>query len=211
LTASQQTLSTFDQPQTSRITNTYRKNSTDQYEVIKIESNKFTCTNAITRKPCEGHKRNGKCSHIAEFEIAQLKESLSNIMQSTKYFMERYEKQLSSKFKTFEAFYEWAWQGRGDPETVYLANLFIALLYCTKTNSGTTDLIHFAVNEKFTGSPRKIGPVIRRLTSAGFITKLTKTNGADIEVKSERQINHGSMKKIYKLTMKGRMIITEVT
>jgi hypothetical protein len=208
----QQSLSAFDRPQTSRLVETYRKNSTDSYEVIKTGPKQYSCTNAITREPCTGKKRNGRCSHIAEFEIAELRESLSSIMHSNEYFMSRFERELSQKFHSFEAFYDWCWQGKGEAETVYLSNLFIALLFTAEGNQGTTDPIHFAVNEQFSGSPRKIGCCTSRLVNAGFITPVLKDNGEALRVKSMRDnINHGSMKVVYQLTEKGKSIIEAVT
>jgi hypothetical protein len=208
----QQPLSFFDRPQTSRLVETYRKNSTDSYEVVKLAPKEYSCTNAITREPCTGKQRNGRCSHIAEFEIAELRESLSSIMRSNEYFMSRFERELSQKFHSFEAFYDWCWQGKGEAETVYLSNLFIALLYTAEGDERTTDLIHFAVGEKFDKNPKGVGPVQKRLVAGGFIDYVRNSNGEKREVKSLREsINHGSMKKVYQLTEKGKSIIEVVT
>ena len=81
----------------------------------------------------------------------------------------------------------------------------MVLLYCQRSKSGTTDLIHYAVNGQFSGDPRKIGAVTRRLVTGGFIVRTGQT------VPSNRPVCHNAPKHIYKITEKGTEIIEAIT
>ena len=153
---------------------------------------------------CPAFEHNGDCWHVQKARNKLL-------VENSEYLLTRYERKLKQRFTSFEMFYDWCWEGRGKPEIVYLSNLFIALLYCAETGEGTTDLIHYAVQEKFQGDPRRVGAVTKRLEEAEIIEKVLKPNGAAKEIPSERRINHGSMKKVYRLTEKGKRMIGAVT
>ncbi|RLI55245.1 MAG: hypothetical protein DRP09_10545 [Candidatus Thorarchaeota archaeon] len=147
---------------------------------------------------CTGFKYKGDCIHLQKARLQELTEE-------NDYFRSRYERAIKQRFKSFEMFHDWCWNGKGNPETVYLANLFLVLLYCQKSRTGTTDLIHYAVQEKFTGDPRKIGSVTRRLTEAKLIEK------TGVTVPSDRPVCHNAPKHLYKLTEKGKDIIEDIT
>ena len=143
---------------------------------------------------CDGFKYKGDCIHInkAKWLLAA---------KENQYLRTRYERTLESLFHSFEAFYEWCWQDRGNPEAVYLSKLFLALLYCQPERQGTTDLIHYAVGEQFVGDPRKIGAVVRRLTDAGLIDRTGRV------IPSDRPQCHNAPKQEYTLTEKGAGLV----
>lgn len=143
---------------------------------------------------CWPFSKSGDCIHVQRSRNKLY-------LQASEYFTTRVEKEIAARFGSFEEFYDWAWHGTGEPETVYLCNLFLALLYCQRTRTGTTDLIHYAVNEQFTGDARKCAVVTRKLSALGYI------EFTGIKVKSSRKINHGSVKRIYRLTKRGARLV----
>ncbi len=179
------------------------------YESVLIskptEKAKFDCHNQATGKPCPSYANNKDCIHSNKALQLHTIQKLENAIGSSDYFRTRWERELESRFHSFEAFHEYCWEGRGKPEVVYLSNLFMALLFCEEDNIGNTDLIHYAVQEKFQANPKINGSVIRRLTEAKFIEY------CGYEVKSEREICHHAPKKMYKLTEKGKDIIEAIT
>ncbi len=177
------------------------------YECRLIDeiNEKFDCHNQVTGDPCDSYKFNKDCIHSRKAQSEYRKHKLEMWVRNADYFLERWERELKQRFHSFEAFHEYCWAGNGKPEVVYLSNLFVALLYCQEDKIGNTDLIHYAVNEKFQANPKINGSVIRRLNDAGFIEY------CGYEVKSEREICHNAPKKMYKLTPKGESIITMIT
>lgn len=179
------------------------------YESVLIskptEKPKFDCKNQVTGKPCDSYRNNNDCIHSNKALQLYTKQRLELAIRSSDYFRTRWERELESRFHSFEAFHEYCWAGKGKPEVVYLSNLFMALLFCEESNIGNTDLIHYAVQEKFQANPKINGSVITRLKEANFIEY------CGYEVKSQRDICHNAPKKMYKLTEKGKDLIELIT
>lgn len=183
------------------------------YKSTQITPKKFDCKHWQTGQPCPSYQNNRDCIHSNKASKKYTEIMLESAIRTSEYFMERWEVELKSQFHSYEAYYEYCWDShgqKGKPEVVYLANLFIALLYSQRSKRGTTDMIHQAVGNRYQADKRINGPVISRLLKGGFIQPVLR-NGVPVRPRSIREVNHGSKKELYKLTEKGKDIIEAVT
>lgn len=151
---------------------------------------------------CWPFQKSGReCKHIYKARLLQAAETSDYLRAVIDSLQTRTERLAVQRFGSLQDFLDYCIRGQGEPYNRYLSNIFLALLYCQRTGTGTTDLIHYAVNEKFCGSPRRVAGVTKGLMARGLI------EWGGHSVPSQRKLNHGSMKRIYRITDLGRRYV----